>query len=383
MNNVLHVINGEHYAGAERVQDLLAQRLVEHDFQVGFACLKPGRFLEVRRCRQAPLYTLPMRTRWDLRAVPRLAQIIRRDGYRLVHAHTPRTALIGRLAALAARVPMVYHVHSPTARDSTRGWRNRCNAALEWASLRGTPRLIAVSHSLRRHMLQLGYAPQRITVVHNGVPSIEPLPRRDPPRGRWTLGCVALIRPRKGIEVLLDAMALLRAQDLPVRLRVVGPFETPAYQRQLKDRAGRLGVAGVVEWTGFVSDVTAELRQLDLLVLPSLFGEGLPMVVLEAMACGVPVVGTRVEGVPEAIGDGQDGVLARPNDPPDLARAIARLVSGGLSWVSLSEHARARQIEAFSDQSMAAGVAAVYRDVLGLAREGMNDEDQRQAPACQ
>ncbi len=368
--NVLHVINGEHYAGAERVQDLLAQGLLEHGFQVAFACLKPGRFLEARRCRQAPLYALPMRTRLDLRAVARLARIIRREGCRLVHAHTPRTALIGRLAALAARVPMVYHVHSPTARDSTRAWRNRCNAALEWASLRGTPRLIAVSHSLRRHMLALGYAPQRISVVHNGVPCIEPPPRRDPPRGQWTLGCVALIRPRKGIEVLLDAMAVLRAEELPVRLRVVGPFESAAYETQLKDRAGRLGIADGVEWTGFLSDVNAALRQFDLLVLPSLFGEGLPMVVLEAMACGVPVVGTRVEGVPEAIGDGQDGVLARPNDPPDLARAIARVVSGGLSWVSLSQHARARQVEAFSDQSMAAGVAAVYRDVLGRAGKG-------------
>jgi glycosyltransferase involved in cell wall biosynthesis len=369
MNNVLHVINGEHYAGAERVQDLLAQGLVEHGFQVGFACLKPGRFLEARRCRQAPLYALPMQTRLDLRVVARLARIIRHDGYRLVHAHTPRTALIGRLAALAAGVPLVYHVHSPTACDSTRGWRNRCNAALEWASLRGAPRLIAVSHSLRRHMLELGYAAQRVSVVHNGVPCIEPPPRRDPPCGRWTLGCVALIRPRKGIEILLDAMAALRAEDLPVRLRVVGPFETAAYETQLKDRAGRLGIADGIEWTGFVSDVTAELRQFDLLVLPSLFGEGLPMVVLEAMACGVPVVGTRVEGVPEAISDGQDGVLTRPNDPSDLARAIVQVVSGGLSWTSLSQHARARQIEAFSDQSMAAGVAAVYRDVLGLAGE--------------
>ena len=364
--NVLHVINGEQYAGAERVQDLLAQRLMEHGFQVGFVCLKPGRFATARRSRQAPLYALPMRSRLDLRAVPRLVRIIRREDYRLLHAHTPRTALIGRLAALLAGVPLVYHVHSPTARDSTRVWRNRANAWLEWASLRGAPRLIAVSQSLGREMIQRGYASQRITVVHNGVPCVEALPPRDLRRGIWTLACVALVRPRKGIEDLLEALALLRAQGLPVRLRVVGPFESPTYESQLKDYASRLGVADAVEWTGFVADVNAALCQADVLVLPSLFGEGLPMVVLEAMACGLPVVGTRVEGVPEAIGDGLSGLLAEPNNPADLARAIARIVSGELPWADLSRHARARQVEQFSDSCMAAGVAAVYREVLGL-----------------
>ena len=229
--------------------------------------------------------------------------------------------------------------------------------------------MVAVSESLGRDMLRRGYAPWRVAVVHNGVPCVA-LPPREPPRGPWTLACVALLRPRKGIEVLLDALALLRAQGLPVRLRVIGAFESPAYEAQLKARANRLGLADAVEWTGFVADVTAALGQADLMVLPSLFGEGLPMVVLEAMACGLPVVGTRVEGVPEAIDDGLSGLLAEPNEPADLARAIARIVSGELSWADLSRHARERQVEQFSDRSMAAGVAAVYREVLGMADRG-------------
>ena len=74
-----------------------------------------------------------------------------------------------------------------------------------------------------------------------------------------------------------------------------------------------------ITWTGFTRDVLDELRQMDLFVLPSLFGEGLPMVVLEAMAAGVPVVATRVAGIPEAIRPGQDGVLVEPGDAEDLA----------------------------------------------------------------
>jgi len=101
-----------------------------------------------------------------------------------------------------------------------------------------------------------------------------------------------------------------------------------------------------------------------LFVLPSLFGEGLPMVVLEAMASGVPVVATRVEGVPEAVRDGMDGVIANPESAEDLARAIEQVITGQIHWSMLRDNALARHAELFSDESMAQGVAEVYRKVL-------------------
>ena len=103
---------------------------------------------------------------------------------------------------------------------------------------------------------------------------------------------------------------------------------------------------------------------MDVFVLPSLFGEGLPMVVLEAMSAGVPVVGTRIEGVPEAVRDGVDGLLAAPGDPGDLARTIARVIRREADWSELRRSAHERQAGQFSDRSMAAGVAKVYSDVL-------------------
>ena len=103
---------------------------------------------------------------------------------------------------------------------------------------------------------------------------------------------------------------------------------------------------------------------MDLFVLPSLFGEGLPMVILEAMAAGVPIVATRVEGVPEAIRDGVEGLIASPDDAGDLARAIARYVRGQADWSQLRVAAHRRQAERFSDRSMAEGVAEVYQRVL-------------------
>ncbi|MEQ8788540.1 MAG: glycosyltransferase [Pirellulaceae bacterium] len=361
---VLHLINGQHYAGAERVQDLLAQQLPAQGFRVGFACLKPERFAELRRCQDAPLFELGMRGRFDLRPAWRVAELVRREGYRLLHAHTPRAAMIGRLAAAMTGVPLVYHVHSPTSRDTTHRLRNWLNTTVERWAIAGAARLITVSASLAEHMRRSGVAAERLTVVPNGVPCVESVPDRLPPTDTWTLGTVALFRPRKGTEVLLEAMALLRDQGLSLRLRAVGPFETSDYQQRLESLVEHYGLHSHVEWTGYCRDVSAELAQMDLFVLPSLFGEGLPMVVLEAMAAGVPVAATRVEGVPEAIRDELDGVLAEPRDARSLADAIRRVIDGDVDWQALRAGALARQRECFSDISMAAGVARVYRELL-------------------
>lgn len=365
---VLHLITGQYFAGAERVQDLLALRLPEEGFHLAFACVKPGQFASSRKS-QAPIYNVPMAFRGDLRAAVRIARIAQAERYRLIHAHTVRTAMVGRIASLLAGLPMVYHVHSPTARNTTRPVLNRIAATVERWSLAGVAHLIAVSGSLARHMQSQGFAPQRITVVYNGVPALARLPERPCPQGNWNIGVVALFRPRKGIEVLLQALALLKQQGVRFTLHAIGNFEDCEYQRQIQGYAAELGLTDDVRWHGFVQDVTAELVRLDMLVLPSLFGEGLPMVVLEAMAAGLPVVATDVEGVGEAIRHGQEGILVPPGDPLSLANGIRLLTTGEVSWAALRQAAWRRQREMFSERSMAAGVAAVYRRVLKCTAE--------------
>jgi glycosyltransferase involved in cell wall biosynthesis len=361
---VLHLVNGEFYAGAERVQDLLALALPAHGYAVSFACLKDGQFAARRRSQQAPLYSMPMSSRLDLRQCARLARLLRSEDFRLLHTHTPRTALIGRLVSTWTRIPMVHHVHSPAERDTEQGWRNARNALAESFGLRGARRLIAVSASLERHLLQRGFPAARVRCIPNGVPVGERLRRAYRPGEELTLGMIALFRPRKGIEVLLEAMARLRQQEVSVRLHAVGPFETPEYERSVLELARQLGVAGAVTWAGFRSDMAAEFRQMQLFVLPSLYGEGMPMVVLEAMAAGLAVVSTRVEGIPEVVRHEQDGLLAAPGDAADLAAALRRFARGEVDAAALGDSGWQRQRERFSDLSMAAGVAGVYREVL-------------------
>ena len=169
---VLHLINGEHYAGAERVQDLLAQRLPEFGFRVGFACVKLKAFDAMRESRDAPLYDVPMWTRFDLTAAVRVARILRCGDYRILHAHTVRTALVGSLAAAMAGVPMVYHAHSPTTHNTSDGWRDWVNGIVERRSLRRAARVIAVSRAIADHIAAEGYDLDRIVVVPNGVPQV-------------------------------------------------------------------------------------------------------------------------------------------------------------------------------------------------------------------
>lgn len=364
MQKVLHIVNGEFYAGAERVQDLLALCLPEFGYECGFVCLKDGVFAQHRRSIN-PLAVIPMRSRFDVSLVKRIADMARSDDYKIIHTHTPRSALIGRLVARKLGVPLVHHVHSPTQRDTENRFRNFANALLEnYLVLPSASQLVAVSSSLKNYLLEHRVADTRITVVPNGVPIVRAAPVWQPPVAEWTIGTVALFRPRKGIEVLLRSIRELLDLGLNVRLKAVGTFETGAYEQAIKGLSSELGLIDKVEWTGFSNNVHREMESMHVFVLPSLFGEGLPMVVIEAMSVGVPVVASRVEGIPEVIGVQGAGVVVEPDNVASLTQGIKALVTGEISAQSTAVVAHTRQATHYSDRAMAKAVAGVYQRVV-------------------
>ena len=362
----LHLINGEHFSGAERVQQLLGNRLPDFGVAANFACLKPGKFPELSGLECDRVRSIGMKSRFDLSIVQRITDYAYETQTDVLHAHTPRTAMIASFVAKRCSLPWVYHVHSPTARDSTRALVNRVNDWVEAYSLRNADHIITVSKSLRREMLSRGHSRHKITAVANGVaeqPPIDPTERIS--TDHWKLGMVALVRPRKGIEVLLEAIAKLNEERSRITLDVIGGFETPEYETSIRALIQRLNLEGVVHLRGFTKDVPAVMRTFDAMVLPSLFGEGMPMVVLEALACGVPVIATRVEGTPEVIRHGQEGLLARPQDPDSLSQAIRAFISDRSDWCRMSRSAVQRHRQGFSDTRMAERTARVYRNLLG------------------
>ena len=360
---VLHLINGEHFSGAERVQDLLASALPEFGYEVGFVCLKPKKFPEVRTS-DTPLFNLDMKSKFDFGCYKRVVEITRELDYKILHAHTPRTLMIGSLAAKKLGCPLVYHVHSPVGRDSSRGIMNRLNTMMEKYSLRRVNRMICVSNSLMGYMKGLGHEIEKLRVVSNGVAPIESAQPRTASDDTWTIGTMALFRPRKGTEVLLDAMKILKDSGTKVKLRAVGPFETPEYEAEILQQVDRLQIGNMIEWTGFQTDVNKQLDFMDVFVLPSLYGEGLPMVVLEAMANAVPVVAADVEGIPEAVRDGVDGLIFQPANANDLADKLDLLIGDKERLMQMSHSSLQRQREKLSDTAMADGVSKIYDELL-------------------
>jgi glycosyltransferase involved in cell wall biosynthesis len=106
------------------------------------------------------------------------------------------------------------------------------------------------------------------------------------------------------------------------------------------------------------------MRNLDAMVLPSLFGEGMPMVVLEALALGVPVIATKVEGTPEIVRDGVEGLLAEPGCATSISAKIEQMVQSRSEWTRMSTRAHERHQEKFSDEQMAKRIAKVYRKLI-------------------
>jgi glycosyltransferase involved in cell wall biosynthesis len=147
-------------------------------------------------------------------------------------------------------------------------------------------------------------------------------------------------------------------------LRCIGPFENDIYRRKIEAQIDSLRIRSYVETIGFKNDVPHTLAQLDAMLLPSLYGEGLPMVVLEAMAAALPVIATKVEGTPEAIRDGLDGLLADPGSAESLAAQMRDLMDGIVNWHAMAESAFQRHADKFSDLAMSEGIANVYRSLV-------------------
>lgn len=361
---VLHVINGEHYSGGERVQDILGQTLPSYGYDVGFACLKPDLFPKVYRSKTCPIYSLPMKHRADFSPLQQLRKVIREQGYKLIHSHMPRTAPLSRLASFLENVPMVHHIHCPTLYDSPYPIKNLISATLERLSLICIARIIPCSEGMKLYARSVGISENRISVVLNGIPQLGPLEDRPDPTNEWVFGIAALFRPRKGLEYLLKAMENLKNKGYRFRFRAIGDFMSEEYHREIDQLVQQLGIMELIDWIGFKEDVPRELKKLDFFVLPSTGGEGLPIAILEGMAAGLPIITTEIAGSKEVIRDGLDGYLCQPESVESLTVCFEKMMSSTDNWKVLRKNAYRRQKDHFSDHSMTAGVARVYQSIL-------------------
>ncbi|HLY90433.1 MAG TPA: glycosyltransferase family 4 protein [Acetobacteraceae bacterium] len=259
---------------------------------------------------------------------------------------------------LATRQRCFISVHS-TVPWSVAGERKRTLTRLAAALVSG---VICPSRAIRQIVIEAGVPRRKVHVVYNGIATPAPLPTREEsraqlaiPRDRFVIGAVSRLVPEKGMDDLVEAVGRLAAASSDVQLLIAG--DGPERARLEAFARGRIGARAI--FLGALADPGLVYAASDVCARSS-HVEGFGIVFLEAALFGVPGIGTRVGGIPEAIVDGRTGVLVRPRAPAELASAIERLRNDGRLRHRLGAAARERVLAEFTDEGMARGYERLF-----------------------
>jgi glycosyltransferase involved in cell wall biosynthesis len=355
--NIMEIISGRRLNGAILHCFLLSRELARRGHAVTLVCL-PDSWIG-RRAAEEGIDVVPSDLhRWPPNELRRVAGIVRQKQIGVIHTHTSRSNFFGVLLRWLAGVPSVATAHSR-------------HLQLHWMF---NDRVIAVSEASRRYQRWHNFVQsRRIETVHNFIDTSRLTRISAEARHKvraWMgveetdllLGTVGSLIRRKGLIHLVRAMPGILAAAPRARLAVVGSDTQGDYAIEARAAAKKLGVGSRIHWTGNRSDVPEILTALDLYVLPSL-EESFPLSILEAMSAGLPVVATKVGGVPECVVDGQTGILVPPARSDRLAEAIVSLLDDPQRRHALGEAGRRRVLEHFSPQSQVAAIEAVFERV--------------------
>jgi glycosyltransferase involved in cell wall biosynthesis len=328
----------------------------------------PG-FGELRRkaaaC-QAPLLSVADRGPWDWRVVGQLLAICRRERVGIWHGHDYKTNALGLVVRRFWPMRLVTTVH---------GWvthtrRTPLYYKVDELCLPRYESVICVSEDLYAHCLARGVPADRCRLIENGVDTDEFRRRANRaaakralglPPGRLAVGAVGRLSGEKGFDVLIRAAHQLLRTGADLDLLIAGDGDT---RPQLQALIAELGVADRVHLLGYRADTRDLYDALDVFALSS-HREGLPNVVLEAMAMEVPVVATAVNGVPRLLRHDANGLLVRPGSVGELAAAVARLLGDAAARARLAVAGRQTVEDGYSFATRMGKVRAVYDGLLG------------------
>lgn len=364
---VLLFVESLELGGSERQCLELAHRLSRHGYSVTVGCLRAsGPLRAVFGETGLPLVEFPVKSLLRPNALvqmARLAAYLRKNRFHVVHTNDLYSNLFAVPAAHLARVPVIVS----SQRDLSHWWWYTPikRKLLRWIQRSSTWILVnseAIRHDLVAHD---GINPRKIRVVHNGVDAGKFAPR--PSQRKRLLPTFAakdkivIMVANMHIEVkghadLIAAARIVSGRNPNVRFLLVGDGE----MREEFERLARAwGLGEVVHFLGKRTDIPALLSCCDLGVLASR-AEGLPNAVLEYLAAGLPVVATRVGGVPEIIEDEICGLLVPPGQPEPLARAILRVLGSDQLWARLAKAGRERVLAKFDFERVVLAVSQLY-----------------------
>jgi glycosyltransferase involved in cell wall biosynthesis len=311
---------------------------------------------------------VPIEHKLDLRGGARLWPFFR--GADLVHTQDRRAGLFARPEGRARGAAVVHTLHGLPEEIAARlgregapdpprvsrrriAWLVHGYLRIEWV-LTALGHLVAPSHALERFLLANGFPRGRVHVIPCGVDTARSNGRAS--NDVFVVGTAAGLEYWKGIDVLIGAAA--RA-GVPLRLEIFGDG---SLRQELEQQARDAGVDA--RFHGFVPDLPERLAGLDAFVLPSR-AENLPLAILEAMAAGLPVVGTRVGGVPELIVDGETGSIVEPENPEAMGAALRTLAADPARREELGRNGRERVTARFSAEQTGRRTVELYERLCG------------------
>ncbi|MDX2038070.1 MAG: glycosyltransferase [Isosphaeraceae bacterium] len=358
--NVVHLTYALDMGGCERLQVEFAKWADRDKFDLRFVAIDSlGRVAKIIEGLGWPVDTLSKPQGFQPHYFFKLAQLLRRWKVDVIHTHDNGPMFYGAVAARMSGVPVVVHT--------------RHHGKLPWVSARQVKIASVVSRmvdsvcgvskdSLREGILE-GIPKSRLKTVWNGIDTTRF--HFDPERlGRpGPLVSVACLRPDKNTESLIQATAKIIRQDPTFVLKLAGDGQ-PERVNMLKQMAVDLGVADHVIFLGNVADVPALLAESSVMVLPSTT-EGISVAILEAMACGVPVIATAVGGNPEVVEHEVTGLLVPANDADAIADAMLRLHRDPELRKRFGAGARRKVVRDFEVRRMVAEYEAIYLEHLG------------------
>jgi len=352
---ILHAMLGKGLGGLEQVfldyQPILEAYAAAHG-GAATGVVRAGGEVAVRQAgRVPPLTTMPAHTDWDPLTLGAARRIVRATAPDLILSHGQRPArLMARVAPPKAVLAICVHKPAFDVETSSPHF--------------GRTHYVCVGRHLAELAVERGVPAQRVHFVPNAVkpPTVRATPF-DPPARPPRIVAAGRLHPKKGFDVLVAALALLRDQGLPFDCEIAGEGDERA---RLEGLIAQHGLGDRMRLVGWRADVPAFLATGDVFAFPS-HQEGFPLVLLEAMAVGLPAAASAIPGPVEMIADGVDGVLVPPGDPAALARALAGLVATPERAAGLGLAARAKVLEDYGPASLKRRLDAVLDPMLGRA----------------
>lgn len=372
-NRIVHIITESGpYGGAQRNTFLTVKGLIEDGYDVELICGPGGPLIEEARAAGVPVHVMPDLIRpvdpvKDCRALFRLYRLFRSRRYHIVHTHSVKAGLVGRLAAWCARVPMIIHTLHGVPFRINGDFKSRFYIVYERTLGLITRCFVCVGEVLRQEISAWKIAPEKkLTTIYSGIDFSSYVPRHTAFETKQKLGaerawpivgCIGRLSEQKAQNYLVEAVALLMDKFPQIKLLLVGEGELRSVlEKQIQD----LGLSSHVSLLGERDDVADLLNVFDVYAMSSRW-EGVGRALTEAMHMGLPVVATSVDGVTELISDEKTGLLVPPQNPRSLAAGIDRLSMDRELAKRLGSSARQRVKELMDGRQMVRAIEELYQ----------------------